>query len=191
MSFWTYINGTITVSPFGRTQSEKRYVLETVLCHLPKVTGSEGNMDIYILQKNGYNSYSSHNEFGVASEMRIQNQYIIILNGSLRDRTFEETFKELNIFLNRLAKRVNVEDILVSLKGYDKEFIFKNKKPYENMYECPSWVSDGNEPAWWEYLVWKEGFNTSMPIDLEYKYYNNPENDAEYKRRKSWEKSKI
>lgn len=28
MSNWTYINGTITVRPMGRTQPEKRYILE-------------------------------------------------------------------------------------------------------------------------------------------------------------------
>lgn len=48
MSSWTYINGTITVRPMGRTQPEKRYILETVLNHLPRVTGSEGDMNIYI-----------------------------------------------------------------------------------------------------------------------------------------------
>ena len=39
MSWWTYIHGTIVVSPTGRTQAEKRYVLDTVLDHLPRVTG--------------------------------------------------------------------------------------------------------------------------------------------------------
>lgn len=53
MSYWTYINGTITVCPMGRTQPEKRYILETVLNHLPRVTGSEGDIDVYIIQKNG------------------------------------------------------------------------------------------------------------------------------------------
>ena len=51
MSSWTYINGTVTVHPMGRTQPEKRYILETVLNHLPRVTGSEGDMDVYIIQK--------------------------------------------------------------------------------------------------------------------------------------------
>lgn len=51
MSYWTYINGTITVRPMGRTQPEKRYILETVLNHLPRVTGSEGDMNTYIIQK--------------------------------------------------------------------------------------------------------------------------------------------
>ena len=64
MSSWTYINGTITVRPMGRTQPEKRYILETVLNHLPRVTGSEGDMNVYIIQKNGHNSSCSCDEFG-------------------------------------------------------------------------------------------------------------------------------
>ena len=51
VSFWTYVNGTITVSPMGRTQAEKRYILDTVLEHLPLVTGSEGDMDTYNIHK--------------------------------------------------------------------------------------------------------------------------------------------
>lgn len=42
MSWWTYINGSIVVYPMGRTQPEKKYILDTVLAHLPLVTGSEG-----------------------------------------------------------------------------------------------------------------------------------------------------
>ena len=41
MSYWTHINGVIDVSPMGRTPAEQRYILETVLNHLPIVSGSE------------------------------------------------------------------------------------------------------------------------------------------------------
>ena len=64
MSFWTYLHGTITVSPMGRTQAEKRYILETILNHLPNVTGSERDMQVYIVQKNEKNSSCSCEEFG-------------------------------------------------------------------------------------------------------------------------------
>ena len=47
MSDWTYILGTITVMPIGRTTAEAKYILETVLEHLPQVTGTEGNMQVY------------------------------------------------------------------------------------------------------------------------------------------------
>lgn len=52
MSNWSYIQGTITASPIGRTQAQKRYILDTVLAHLPIVSGSEKDMDVYVIQKN-------------------------------------------------------------------------------------------------------------------------------------------
>ena len=55
MSFWSYVKGMIEVYPMGRTQAEKRYILETVLSHLPPVTGSEENMKAHIVQKSGFN----------------------------------------------------------------------------------------------------------------------------------------
>ena len=192
MSWWTYINGTITVYPQGRTQAEKRYILETILSHLPKVTGSEKNMYVHIVQKIGYNSSRTWDEFGIFSnkEIKIQDRYILVFEASLRDRTFEETFKEFNKFLNRLAKRVLIEDILVSIKDFSKEFIFKNEKPYSEMYEQGSY-GENDKPAWWEYLMWAKGADTDLPMVLEYKYHNNPKNDKEYERRKSWEENNF
>ena len=121
MSYWTYVNGNITVSPMGRTQAEKRYILETVLDHLPFVTGSEKNMNVYIIQKNGYNSSSSHTEFGEYGGYRnwktlsteVQDKYILVVDASLRDREFEQTYKEFQKWLCRLAKRVDIEDVVV------------------------------------------------------------------------------
>ena len=168
MSYWTYINGVITVSPMGRTQAEKRYVLETVLDHLPIVTGSERNMDVYIVQKNGGSSISSCDEFGLRTNnltdrygyktsdgwLRCQDEYLLVVNGSLRDSEFERTVKEFNKFLCRLSKRVMIEDILVRVKGYGKEALFKNIEPYEEMFETPSWI-DENSHNWCEYLMWE------------------------------------
>ena len=51
MSNWSYIQGTITASPIGRTQAQKRYILDTVLAHLPIVSGSERDMNVYVIQK--------------------------------------------------------------------------------------------------------------------------------------------
>ena len=108
MSYWTYINGTVTVSPIGRTLAEKRYVLDTVLDHLPIVTGSERDMNVYIIQKDGSNSSCSCDEFGERTNnlvdeygqrtrnrgwMRTQDDYILVLNAALRDRKFEQTYR--------------------------------------------------------------------------------------------------
>lgn len=34
MSWWTYVHGTVVIRPMGRTQAEKRYILDTVLEHI-------------------------------------------------------------------------------------------------------------------------------------------------------------
>lgn len=170
MSYWTYINGVITVSPMGRTQAEKRYVLETVLDHLPIVTGSERNMDVYIIQKNGESTISSCDEFGFTTNnltdrggfktrdgwLRCQDEYILVVNGSLRDRDFERTFREFTKWLCRLSKRVIVKNILVDIDSDFDGFLFKDRKPYYEMFETPSWV-DEDSYNWCEYLMWERG----------------------------------
>ena len=39
MSHWTFITGVVEVTPAGETQPQLRYVLDTVLEHLPVVSG--------------------------------------------------------------------------------------------------------------------------------------------------------
>ena len=51
MSFWSCVKGISEGYPMGRTQAEMRYILETVLSHLPPVSGSEGNMKVHVVQK--------------------------------------------------------------------------------------------------------------------------------------------
>lgn len=201
MSSWTYINGVITVFPLGRTQAEKRYILDTVLDHLPKVTGSERDMNTYLIQKSGYNSSCSHDEFGqysnLGNEYRwnsghpsfgTQDEYMIVVDASLRDREFEETLKEFNNWLCRLAKRVEIEDILVKVKGYEKEHIFKEREPYEKMFENPSWCNKTGEPTWCEFMLYDRAKNSDYPMLLDYKYFADEENDKEVERRMEYEK---
>lgn len=203
MSSWTYINGLITVSPIGRTQAEKRYILETVLNHLPLVSGSERDMDVYIIQKNGTNSSSSCDEYGQTSNnlinsygchdkngwLEVQEEYILAVNGSLRDRHFDETFREFMKWLCRLSKRVWVKDVLVRINDYNKQYTINESdnfdSPYSNMREEYSWSRDNSngEPNWCEHLMWERAKNSEYPMLLAYKYFADEENDAEVERR--------
>ena len=65
MSSWCVINGVVDVFVCARTQPEAQYIIETIVSHLPKVTGSEGNMNIYIIQKKGFTLINNENEFGI------------------------------------------------------------------------------------------------------------------------------
>ena len=198
MSWWSYIHGTIVVSPSGRTQAEMRYVLDTVLNHLPQVTGSEEDMNVYVIQKNGYNSSCSHDEFGQCTNnlidrygcknrkygwLRMQDEYMLVVDGSLRDRDFEETLRAFQKWLIRLSKRVSVRSVLVKINDYEKSKLIQDKYGYYwNLFEYP-YGSNGNktgEPAWYEYLLWQPMNNNRMyPKILGYKYYKDEENDRQ------------
>lgn len=200
MSYWTYINGTITVNAIGRTQAEKEYILRTVLNHLPLVTGSERDMETYLIQTKGYNSSSSVDEFencsnqlinsyGTHSQkygwLKTQSKYIIVVDGAFRDRTFNTTFAEFNTWLCRLAKRACIDKVLVELTGEGRNYVFDDHGGiYRNMFEYPSWscLNDDGEPAWWEYLYWQPD-SVGFPRQLAYKYYIDPDND---KRVEDW-----
>lgn len=194
MSLWTYINGIILVEPIGETQPEKRYVLDTVLAHLPKVTGSEEDMSIYVIQQKGYNCSCTHDEFGRWSNLgtgyygnfETQSTYMIVVNGSLRDCLFNTTFREFQNWLCRLSKRVMVKSVLVKVSGYDKSVIIQNENDiYTNMFEPPTYslLNKDGEPTWCEFLLYDKAIGSELPMLLEYKYYNNAENDKEIERR--------
>lgn len=162
MSSWTYVNGTIVVSPLGRTQHEKRYILETVLEHLPVVTGSERDMEVYVIQKRGHNHTSYSDEFfertnnlrdryGDRSQkrgyLRTQDEYILVVDAALRDREFEDTFQEFMKWICRLSKRVIVYDLNVKICGFDKQYFINNPDQFFNMYEYKN--------NWCNYLMWE------------------------------------
>ena len=197
MSCWTFIRGTITVSPMGRSQAEKRYILEAVLAHLPKVTGSENDMNVYVIQKSGYDQYCSHDEFGQYSNLGngnpsyrhpsfgVQCKYILAVDANLRDRTFAMTMREFSRWLCRLSKRLYVNDVLVEVNSdFDEQsHIFRNENNvFGEMFEWPSWCDKG-ESNWCEFMMWNRAKESDYPMMLAYKYFDDPENDAEVERR--------
>lgn len=161
MSCWTYIHGMISVTPPGRSQEEMTFVLNTVLNHLPNVTGSEKNMNVSVVQKNGYNEISYCNEFGqdTRKEIKLQETYFLVVNADLRDRKFNETFKEFIKWLCRLSKRVAINDVLVKIydEGYNKKYTINTDgwktDTYFDMLEYPD--NKKHEQNWCERIMWK------------------------------------
>lgn len=207
MSYWTHILGVLEVHPVGRTQHEMTYILNTVLDHLPLVTGSEGDMEWFVNINPHANSFSSHDEFEQRTNnlvddygdhdansgwLRRSDRYYITVFGSLRDRMFRETFTELQKWLVRLSKRVMVYSVNIELTANDRKEPYyiqysaaEERNPYYEMFEDPSWVTEG-EPAWYEYLMWEREPNGFMPLKHVYKYYGDDDIDAEMKRRDRW-----
>ena len=205
MSYWTHILGVVEVSVMGRTQHEKTYILNTVLDHLPRVTGSEGDMHVVVNLDVDENISASHDEFGMRTDnlvnyygdksrrdgwLRYSDTYYLTIYGNLRDRVFRETFREFQKWLTRLAKRVCVEQVNITIRADDRRkpyyMHYGFESPYCEMFEDPSWVSDDGEPTWFEYLMWEREPKSWLPLHHVYKYYNDDDIDREMERRRRW-----
>ena len=187
MSSWTHIMGTIKVCPLGRTQEEMEYILKTVLNHLPKVTGSERDMNVHIVRADGYSMSSSDNEFGEPIPMEMQDNYFLLVEGNFRDRKLDETYREFQKWLCRLSKRVLVYDVFVKINDYyGYKTITNQNEYYTDMFEYPSWSKNKNfdctEMNWCEYLMWKKMDDCEFPSILGYKYIDSPSNDLRVER---------
>lgn len=173
MSQWTHIFGLIRVHPMGRTQAEKTYILQTVLEHLPVVTGSEEDLEVIINQEPGYDSSSSVDELGYRTNnlrdrygrrsredgfLRTQESYLLTLSGHFRDRSFEMIYRSFINWLCRLSKRVIVGKVIVEVvEDYGKRSLIQEdyQSMYRDMFEEPSWGMTGSS-NWCEYLMWEE-----------------------------------
>ena len=199
MSFWTYISGTIEVDVPGRTQAEIDYILTTILDHLPRVSGSEGDMEVYVNKREGHNYSSSADEYGYRTNnmidsygfkdrdhgwLRKQTLYVLTVKGSLRDCIFHKTHREFMNWLCRLAKRLEVHSVLVRIHGDcgrgDRITIdtYGWENPYRQMYEKPSWASKDREPCWWEHLMWSPFTGDRLPLSMIVKYFKDQDADA-------------
>ena len=170
-------------------------------------------MNVYVIQKNGDSSSSSCDEFGEVTNnlvdiygnksrkrgwLRTQDEYILVVDGSLRDRMFDQTYKEFMKWLCRLGKRVGIEDVLVEVKDNKKSTIIRNtniqkekyswKKSFSQLFEDPTWCNDTGEPNWCEYLMYDKAKKSDYPMLLAYKYFNDEENDIEVERRLEYQK---
>lgn len=171
MSYWTGVFGTICVSVPGLTQPHKDFIIQTVMDHLPRVTGDEGNMKVNINKLDGYDDIAPYDVDGRRRRMKMQSGYLISISASLRDRFFEQTLREFTEWLCRLSKRLIVVDILVSVRGIDdealfepgycfddapyREYVFNNHVPYNDMYEYDYELGEGNWTDWmWPDMEW-------------------------------------
>lgn len=149
MSQWTYVNGVIKVDTFSRSSAETLYLVQTVVDHLPVISGSERNVEYYINLAKSMETSSSVDEFNNFSNLyndrhfrcfNWQTYALIALNGYLRDRDFETTLRETTRMLARLSSRLWVDECLVSVRdGYNcNSFVFNN----------PNWIKDMDRSDW-------------------------------------------
>jgi len=148
MSKWTYVRGMIKVDTYADSDAAAMFMAQTVVNHLPRITGSESDAQLYCIRPNGHTGSSNVDEFNQSSNLYTDSYFksfetqpavIIVLDGSLRDRTFNETLQETTAMLTRLSSRLHIEACVVSVADYlGKSFVFNN----------PRWLIDMPTSDW-------------------------------------------
>ena len=102
MSFWTHIVASIDVDTCIECDTLKSDVAK-MLEAAPKITGSEGDADVFVNVLSGYNVFSWRN----GNHRQYQTRVVITVVGDLRDRMRERTTKEWRAFKKFVEKSIN------------------------------------------------------------------------------------
>jgi len=102
MSSWTHIIATIDVETFIEDIEIKTKV-EDILKDAPKITGSEGNADIFVNILSDFNI--SKWNFEKDKFDHFQSRVVITIMGDLRDREIKKTGKEYCKFYNFIKNK--------------------------------------------------------------------------------------
>lgn len=168
MSSWTYVVGSISVRMCEKTDEMAEYILKTVIRHLPKVYGSEGDMTVQVINSGKITGWSSHDEFEMWTDREgfdEKQEFNIVINASLRDTVFDETFRAVVKWLSRLAKRVHVEDGCLKISDGWHGTV--------KMIDCERFdiLCESREESWCNYMRWKKYKGYCLPKELLEKYY--------------------
>lgn len=143
MSYWTHITACLSVET--NIAAKKPQLMKQVKEYLqdaPKITGSEGNADIFVNIPSGYNWYVSidceHCKYNDTIQeytdkeggyfecdrpedydcsAKYQTCVVISIQGDLRDRTRQHTKKEFNEFKKYLSRVWYIRNYTVKIEG--------------------------------------------------------------------------
>ena len=93
MSNWTYVDGKITLKVRSRGIGDDSPIYK-IIADAPKITGEEGSAVFTIRPRD---------QFPIREGEDYYHEAEITLDGSLRDRTLDETCEEIEDFINYLA----------------------------------------------------------------------------------------
>lgn len=143
MSMWTHITACMSVETYTvLNRIELKREVQKILRRAPKITGSEGNADIFINIPSGYNFSTSRDcahckyretrsEVVIDGETyqkceapdnyncsgKYQTCVVISIQGDLRDRLGDQTKREFKEFLDYVKSHYYVRDYSINIEG--------------------------------------------------------------------------
>lgn len=134
MSNWTHISAVIDIDTFTEmSKNNLKKLMEKELEAYPKITGSEGNAEIFVNVLAGHNVYVSKdcdhcckNEGGSCNNNdksfkcpngKYQTRVVITIIGDLRDRLKQQTEEEYNAIIELLNKSYMIRNSSCNIVG--------------------------------------------------------------------------
>ena len=140
MSSWTHITACFSVDTgLAEPKSTVKRIVQKELKKAPKMTGSEGDADVFVNVQSGYDYFIGRdcghclhyvkNKFTEddtvcdapedyeCPEGKYQTRVVISIQGDLRDMTKEQTQKEFDEFYKFLERRYLIRDYTVNIEG--------------------------------------------------------------------------
>ena len=151
MAVWSYVYGTIPIDAAGRDDVDTDYRVSRVIGSLPPVTGSEYNMSMHVVKPSVPDSWINADVYlnpldankCPSGNREDTSQRMLLVEGKLRDRTFDETNRAFVGWLSRLANRCMVDDILVTIH----DDIGRRECVYDYR-QMETWLRGLYEPIW-------------------------------------------
>lgn len=144
MSMWTHITACLSVETgiIDTKSNLKKYVLSDLKKNAPKITGSEGNADVFVNVQSGHNFFTSYDcehckyqdtlrdvtdedgteyqECDAPDGHKCSGDYqtcvTISIQGDLRDRAETETREEFEKFLAYVKDKYYIRDYAVNIE---------------------------------------------------------------------------
>lgn len=117
MSNWTHITGCLYVDTYTQRKNIKKYV-EKMLEKAPKITGSEGDLDIFVNPLSGYN-VSSYKTGKNGDWLHYQTCVAITMVGDLRDTEIKYKKPEILEFIKYIQKFLEFDIFYHSISIYE------------------------------------------------------------------------
>ena len=117
MSNWTHVTGCLYVETYKERKNIKKYV-EKMLEKAPKITGSEGDLDIFVNPLSGYN-VSSYKTDKNGDWLHYQTCVAITMVGNLRDTEIKYKKPEILEFLKYIEKFLEFDIFYHSISIYE------------------------------------------------------------------------
>ena len=154
MAIWSNLFGSIKVAPLGKTQATMDFVLAETITSMPTLLDMNPEEVINVIKPterhvtcsssmNGFGQHVTDTD-GYTKFFRTSNEYVLTIHEHITGYFLNEAKSEINSWLNNLAKKIQINEILLRISAEDGDYTFDTAEPFRKLYVKPSWEQNEN-----------------------------------------------